>query len=544
MRNRGLVAAAALGAATLLLLTGCADRGTVAAPTQSVDPDALVASTPDASKAVDQVTWGLAEGEPRSLDPLGGGSFPTVNLCDNLLRLNPDFTVSPGIATSADWTDATTFVIDLRDDVTFWDGSPLTPEDVIWSMQRNQTPTSPWYPAFVLVTGMDKTGDHEVTVHFTAPDSTFRNSLSGLAGAVMEKAYGEKAGQSLGTSSGGMMCTGPYKLDSWTPGKQIVTTANADYWDGAPLVKTLTYVFVPDGSTLTNALLAGEIDGAFNVQPSSRSAFQSADSGSLVLGPSTASYSFGPTNSTGLAANVKIRQALSLAIDRSQFIDTVLSGLGSVQNTFTPPFVWNGLDAADAYDSAYQALGAPKVDLDQAKKLVAESGVDTSTPIVIATPAGSTEIGKTAAIIQSAAQSIGLTVTINEMQPADYTAIFYDPTARQGIDFIATTGWLDTPGVLQYAQQFLLPAELGGFYNWSGYSNDTVTADVQTARTTLDAQQSADAFIAAQKVFAPDQLQITLAGAYQLTFIKKGLTGVVTSIANVSSPWALHLGGE
>lgn len=544
MRYRALTAAIAAGGVCALLLSGCAARDTDATTTAFVDTDTLVASLPPASTAVDEVTWGLAEGEPSSLDPIAGGNFVTSNLCDNLLRVEPDFTVAPGVAAGADWTDATTFVIELRDDVTFWDGTAVTPEDVIYSFQRNQTPTSPWYPAFVLVSAIEKTGDHQVTVRFSAPDSTFRNSLAGMAGAVLSKAYGDQAGAGLGTATGGIMCSGPYRFDSWTPGKEIVTTANADYWDGAPQVQTLTYVFVPDGTTLTNALLSGEIDGAFNVSPASRSAFESSDAGRLVVGPSTASYSLGPLNPDSVVANVAIRQALSLAIDREQYITTVLNGLGTEQNTFTPPFAFGGMEANDAYQAAYDDLGAPTVDLDKARALVEESGVDVSAPIVVAVPAGSTELGQTAAIVQSAAESIGLTVEIDERQPADYTAIFFDPTAREGVDLIATTGWLDTPGVLQYAQQFLLPAELGGFYNWSGYSNDDVTAAIQAARTTLDPEASADAFIAAQSIFGPEQLQITLAGSYQTTFLADGLTGVVTSISNVSSPWALHLGGE
>jgi peptide/nickel transport system substrate-binding protein len=544
MRNRAFLAAIAATGVCALLLSGCAARDTDVTATAPVDTDALVDALPPATTAVDEVTWGLAEGEPASLDPIAGGSFVTVNLCDNLLRVEPDFTVSPGLATSAEWTDDTTFVIELRDDAAFWDGTPVTPEDVIYSFERNLTPSSPWFPAFVLVAGMEKTGDHEVTVRFSAPDSTFRNSLGGMAGAVLSKAYGEQAGAGLGTATGGILCSGPYEFESWTPGKQIVTTANADYWDGAPQVQTLTYVFVPDGTTLTNALIAGEIDGAFNVAPASRGAFEASDAGRLVVGPSTASYSLGPLSTEGPVANVAVRQALSLAIDRRQYIDTVLNGLGAVQNTFTPPFAFGGMEAADAYRTAYDDLGAPEVDLEAARTLVAESGVDTSVPIVVAVPAGSTELGQTAAIVQSAAESIGLTVQIDERQPADYTAIFFDPAARQGIDLIATTGWLDTPGVLQYAQQFLLPAELGGFYNWSGYSDDEVTGNIQAARTTLDPAASADAFIAAQDVFGPEQLQITLAGSYQTTFLADGLTGVVTSISNVSSPWALHLGGE
>jgi peptide/nickel transport system substrate-binding protein len=548
MRNRGTAAtvAAVATAAALLLMTGCSSSTTDEAPTASVDPTTLVTQLPAATASVDSVTWGLVEGEPLSLAPGGDFNFVEPNLCDSLLALQPDFTIKPGIAEKADWLNPVTFQIDLRSGVTFWDGSPVTPADVVYSLERGrQDVTSAFYGAFVLVKSIDVTGPNQVTVSFNAPDSTFRDAMTGGAGAVLEKAFSEKAGKGLGTATGGLMCAGPYKLDSWTPGTQIVTSANEHYWAGAPKVKKLTYKFVSNGTTLTNALLSGEIDGAYTVPVSGRAAFQSSTKGRLVVGPSTASYSFGPTRPDGPGANIKIRQALNLAIDRHQFISTVLQGLGQSQKTFVAPFSWAGQPAASVYQAGYDALPAQKVDLAAAKKLVQDSGVDTATPIKLAIPAGSKELSQAAAIIQAAAQSIGLKAEIDEMQATDYSAIFLpDPSNRADIDFVVTTGYTETPGVLTYPQLFVLPPAQGGIFNWTNYDDPAAVKNVQAARTTPDAPAAAQSYVEAQKVFAPDLLQVTLAGSYHLTFLNDRLTGVVTSVAAYASPWALHLGGK
>ncbi|WP_062316082.1 ABC transporter substrate-binding protein [Demequina maris] len=548
MKIPGITAAVAAGT-VVVLASGCTARDAAApsaSPAESSAPLELVASLPAASTDVDSVTWGLVEGEPRSLVPGADYNFVAPNLCDSLLQVQPDFSIAPGIAESADWADPVTFVIDLRDGVTFWDGTPVTTDDVIYGLERHrQDVTSAYYGAFVLVSSIEATGDRQVTVRFNAPDSTFRDALASGAGAVLSKAFGEEAGDALGTSGTGLMCAGPYELESWTPGKEIVTVANEDYWGGAPHVKTLTYRFVPDGTTLTNALLEGEIDGAFNVPPASREAFEQSDTGRLVVGPSTASLSFGPTKATGAGANPQIRQALSMAIDREQYIATVLNGLGTAQSTFVAPFSWAGMEAADIYQAGYDALAAPSVDLDAARALVEESGEDTSVPLVIAIPAGSKELSQTAAIVQSAAEQIGLTVEIDERQPADFAAIFLaDPGPRESIDLVATTGYTETPGVLAYPQLFLLPAELGGIFNWSGYADEQVVGALQAARTSPDATAAAEAYVTAQDIFAPDMLQVTLAGAYHTTFLNDALTGATTSVAAYASPWALHLGGE
>ncbi len=85
---------------------------------------------------------------------------------------------------------------------------------------------------------------------------------------------------------------------------------------------------------------------------------------------------------------------------------------------------------------------------------------------------------------------------------------------------------------------------MGGIFNWSGYAVPEVVAGVQAARTTPDPVAAAEAYVAAQQVFAPDQLQVTLAGSYHTAFLSDELTGIVTSVAAYASPWALHLGGE
>lgn len=536
---------ALLGTAAALVLTGCTatDAPTGSAP---VDPASLVASLPAATTAVDEVTWGLVEGEPRSLVPGADYNFVWPNICDSLLRVEPDFTVAPALAESAEFVDPVTFVIDLRADVAFSDGTPVTPADVVYSLERSwKDVTSAYYGAFVLVSAIEVTGDRQVTISFVAPDSIFREALTGGAGAILSKSFSEQQGETLGTSGGDILCAGPFTLDSWTPGSDITLAANESYWDGAPLVSKLVFKFIPDGTTLTNALLAGEVDGAFNVPPASRSAFESSTTGRLIVGPSTASFSFGPTRAEGLGANPMIRQALSLAIDREQYIQTVLSGLGALQSTFVAPFTWAGSPAADVYQAGYDALPVPEVDLDAARALVTESGEDVSVPIRIAIPAGSKELSQSAAIIQSAAQQIGLTVEIDERQAADFGAIFLpDPAARESVDFVVTQGYQETPGVLTYPQLFILSPDMGGIFNWSGYAVPAAVDAVQASRTTPDPVAAAEAFVAAQEVFAPDMLQITLAGAYQTTYLNNRLTGAVTSISAYASPWALRLGGE
>lgn len=557
MKQRSLITALALGTSALLAVSGCASRG---GDNSAADrkPIEFVNSLPAATTPVDEVNWAIVEGE-ELLDPIVSNSLIRPNLCESLLLLGDGYSVSPNLATSAEWVDPVTFVIDLRDDVTFWDGSPMTPEDVIYSLSRNWNPMSNYYGSIAAIapgvpapfdpeTSIVKTGDHQVTVNFARPDSAFRDVLAGGAGAIVQQKYAEQAGESFGTSEGGLMCTGPYVLEpgAWKAGQSTTITANENYWGTTPLAGKINFSFAKDTAALTQALTAGEIDGAYTVSPSVRSTLEGDGAGTLYVGESGTSYSFGPVSATSAAADPKVRQALSLAFDREQYIDTVLSGLGETQKTFIAPFIFQNIEGADTLQAGYDALDDYEYDIEQAKALLAESGADTSAPLVLAIPAGSKDLSDTAKLIQAAGKNIGLTININEMQPADFGALFNPEAveAREGIDFLSTQARLDTPGFIGYPSTFLLPFELGGIYNWSGYDNPEVTEHIMASQTATDPDTAASEYVAAQAIFAPDLLQVTLASAYNLTYLNDDLTGVVTSSAIFSTPWALNLGGK
>src|SRR5699024_1368417 len=168
----------AVGLVSLLALSGCGDRQGVNSQTP-VDEDQLVESMPASDTAVDEVTWSIIEGEPATLDPTSSANLIIPNLCDNLLSLQPDFSVEPGLATSAEWKDDPQFMPDLRDDVTCCDGSEMTPDDVVHSLERNRNPGSQWYAAFALVVDSQTSGDHQVTVSCNDHDADFRDAISG-----------------------------------------------------------------------------------------------------------------------------------------------------------------------------------------------------------------------------------------------------------------------------------------------------------------------------------------------------------------------------
>ncbi|GAB3615622.1 ABC transporter substrate-binding protein [Okibacterium endophyticum] len=501
--------------------------------------------TPAADGEVDSVTWGMVGSEPTTLDPILVGTIPqntvTSNLCESLLQLQPDFSVDLGLAETFEQPDDRTIIFSIRDGVTFWNGDPLTADDVAYSLGRNMDPSTGAYNSFLYqqVASIEATAPLEVTVTFTSPDANFLAAVAGLSGAISQRAAVEAAGQAYGTPQAGLMCTGPYALGDWAAGEGIDIVANHDYWnpDLQPMTETIHFDALTNESTLVTALRSGEIDGAYNVPPSGFTSLANAD-GTLYFGPSSQYFLFGPVDSEGPGADPRVRQALSLAFDREAFVKNILNGAGEPLHMIFPSFVTGGHPAADVLTEAFEELETNNTaDVEAAKAMLADVDVEGEMSIVIVS---GDQVGLSAAtLMQAAAKEIGLTMNIQKVQESEMVDIFYNDGAREGVDFLATSGYFESPTILSYASTFIEP---GGLTNFIGYDNPEALALLQKAKASTDPTESAKALVEAQASWYGDRLTIPVAVQYERLYLGEGLTGVPASQAYVSYPWAALLG--
>ena len=215
--------AMALVATALAGLAGCGgdDETTTTSGSGPGTPE-LTEALPAAKGDVDHITWALPYGEPPTIHPHLGAdyspSFVSAQLCDTLLRQNPDYTITSNLAEVAQ-PDPKTLVFTLREGVEFWNGKPVTAEDVVYSLEQARKPTAVTAFGFGSVGSIDATGPREVTIRFKQPDELFRKSMTNFGGTVFEKAFAEKAGDDLGTAKGGIMCSGPSSSSRGAPGR-------------------------------------------------------------------------------------------------------------------------------------------------------------------------------------------------------------------------------------------------------------------------------------------------------------------------------------
>ncbi len=523
-----------------VLLAGCTAANTEEEGANTDVTKNLIEQMPAATTEVDALTWNIPRGEPNSLDPARPGvANQTVqpNLCESLLLINPDYSVSDGLG-SVKQVDDLTYEVSLKK-ANFWDGSPVTADDAIWSMSRYLDPElgSVFNSQAKYVDSLEKTGELSYTIHMKQPDATFHNLLAGPLGVVMEKDYSQANIDKLGTPDGGLMCTGPYTLTKWSKGESIVLEANKDYWDKdrAPLVQKYTFTFNTDAASATAAMRSGEIDGEFNFPLSALEQLEST-SGSVTFGPSVAFYTLHFINVESGPLNADQRRALMLAIDYESIINGILKGVGTENRALTPKTSFSYSE--DIFDKAWDKLDSGQQNLDEAKKLIEKAGKPDK-PLVFAYSTDLPEDAQIGAAIQSAGAAIGIDVQLKPTPPAQYSPIYFDAQARKGVDMMLFNGYLDLPPEpIAWYRNY----QTGANFNMAGYNDPKFDALIDEAFQTLDDDTRANLVVEAQQVYYDNTLVIPLAGQYTKLWMAKDLTGAPTSGIHYYMPWAALIG--
>ncbi|MDW5593398.1 ABC transporter substrate-binding protein [Conexibacter stalactiti] len=502
----------------------------------------LVVTAPAASGPVDAVTWNLPYGEPSSLDYAKAYNYSenTVlgNVCESLLVLAPDFTLRPGLATSFSNPRPDTWVYEIRDGVRFWNGKELTADDVVASLRRHLDPavgslyTLPWGEQ---IRSVRRTGPLEVTVTTKFPTIVVNEMMVTSLGSVADPEYVAQRGRSYGTPQGGVMCTGPYELDEWRSGQQITLTRNDDYWGEAPLNSTVTFQFLTDSTTLTSALLSGEVDGTYEAPVSATGQLRTAPGVALYQGQSTQTFNLLPTGTPALR-DPRLRRALSLAIDREALAQTVFDGTAEPLKTALLLPIDTFWGRAE-FTRALAELPDLRADLDAARALVQEAGAP-SQPIKLGVQAGDAASLQIANAIVDAGRKIGLPIETKQFQPAQFVALFFDPEARKAIDLMETTNYADIPDPLEFFELSVMPGSVQNM----GYDNPAVTRAIEAARGEQDESRRAQYVIDAVRATLDDLPVIPLLYLHERLALSKRLGGAPARFPAQYHPWAAAIG--
>lgn len=539
MRSKRILALMSVVATLSVAACGAAKTKTA----DTTNTAKFVYRTDPASKQVGAVTWNLGY-EPTSLDPVKAADYSEnqvlANLCESLQKSTPDLTFSSGLATATN-PDPTHWVYDIAPAAHFWDGHPVTAQDVVYSLNRNLNPKLASYYSFYYrnVEKIVASGPNQVTVTLKTPDYVFNEGMASAAGAIVEEADAVKRGASLGTPGGGLMCSGPFTFGGWKAGTQIVINRNENYWrpEGKAKATSITFSFLADDAAQTNAFTSATIDGEYQVPFSAVGRLQSTPSGKLYLGQSLIVYNLVVAAKDGPLANPKVRQALSQAIDRNAIARTVFSGAAvPARNLVTAASYGYGKSVLQA---AYDKAGPIPFDQAAAKKLL--TGVALR-PIVFAYPTGGPSYNNQVALaVQAAGKSIGLDIQLKGVPNATYQSDFYAPNVTKGVDLEELSWYIDGPEPLVMYEQFLPGVSA---YNVSGYNNPQANALIRQAAATADHDARAALVVKVEQLLARDLPWIPVVEEANTLFLNNKYGGIPASFVQNSYPWGADLAGR
>lgn len=504
--KKNMIKSLAAALSFAVCLTGCSggnssssgSSGSSGSSSAGGDSSAVSAGSADTT-----LKWAL-DSDIVSLDPIYAYDTTTnlvvVQVVESLLYINPDGSVSPMLAKSWECVDDKTYVYEIRDDVTFSDGTPMTVDDVIFSMERNMGDGSDSYVAWMFdsVDSIEKTGDWEITVHLKNPDAFWQYVPATTGGAVISEAYYNEHKDSFGTASGGILATGAYKFDHWTNGSEIVLTENENYWDDSAPVdfKTIDYTIISEDTTRIAALKTGQIDFSVNVSVDMIS--QLSDAENLTL-DSVHAYRIDHLafNTEKAPFNdVNVRKAIAYAIDAENLVNNIYGEYGQPGSGLLFGDALYTIGSADDWQKFADTLDNYSYNIEKAKECLAASAYPDGFDCRLAV-SNISYYQSMAVYIQAALAEIGINVSVEQHTYDEMITIQFgnllDADGYKDYDMGLFDWQADFPDPAGNVRPILISSNAGaGGSNTSSFKNADVDALFTKENNSVDEAERVD----------------------------------------------------
>jgi len=479
-------------------------KGVLAAATLAVSAIGFgpaEAQTPPGVLVVGQIA------EPKSLDPAAVTAVNDfrilMNVYDGLVRYKDGtLEVEPALAES--WTisdDGTVYTFNLRDGVTFHDGTPFNAEAVKYNFDRMldenhpEHDTGPFPLAFFFsaVEEVEVVDDLTVKFQLNAPYAPFLSNLAYPTGLIVSPTAVAENGADFGRSPVG---TGPFKFAEWESNAKVVVVRNDDYWEDPAKLEAVVFRPITDANTRVAELMAGGIDLMVEVPPDSLTQL-SGDANFSVYEQAGPHLWFLILNlKEGPFQDKKVRQAINYAIDKKALVENVLQGTAEIASGPTPPaFAW-------AYNEQLQPYPH---DVEKAKQLIKEAGAEGAEVTFYVTEGGSGMLDPVpmGAAIQADLAQVGLTVAIETYEWNTFLGKV-NPGLEGKADMAEMAWMTNDPDTLPYlALRTDAWPDKGGF-NSGYYSNPEVDKLLEAARSSTDQAERAKLYREMQEIVYDD----------------------------------------
>jgi peptide/nickel transport system substrate-binding protein len=317
-----------------------------------------------------------------TLDPQFVTDVPTsrvvMQIHETLVKYDLDMNIVPCLAES--WTtsaDRLTWTFKLRKGIKFHDGTPFNAEAVKYNFDRIVDPAiaSPRKSTVVMVQNVKIVDEYTVSITTKQPFAPLLAQLTSYNISIMSPTAAKKWEKKYGQNASG---TGPFKLESWTPGEKIVLARNENYWGSKTYLDKVVIRVVPEDSTRVMLLLSGEADVISSVPPVLTEKLKQSKDVKILRKLGFRTIYIGLNNKMKPFTDVRVRKAVAHAINPEAIVDGILNGMATIGGSFESPVI----------PGAIQGLKPYPYDPARAKKLLAEAGYPNGLTTTFYTPTG------------------------------------------------------------------------------------------------------------------------------------------------------------
>lgn len=427
--------------------------------------------------------------EPPSLDPSATTASATTaivhhNVLEGLVKVDESGTIVPGLASS--WSvssDALKYTFHLRENVKFHDGQPFTSADVKAKFEKALQPDSGHTNAhyYEQITSIETPDPYTVVFHMKSADAEFLYNLARPDSVI----FPAETTANMATHPIG---TGPYRLKTWMRGSHITLERFDDYYDESlPYLDEVTFRFISDPNAQVAALLAGDVDAVdFSSTAEQALRVQQTAGFKVIEGATTNTVVMAMNNSRPALSDVRVRKALSYAINREEVMIGAEFGFGTPIGSHMSPVEPYYIDLTDVYS----------YDPDRARQLLNEAGYGQGLELTLSLPNQYRYAVRAGELIADQLRQVGVTVNIELVEWATWISrIFGDA------DYDLT--------VIGHAE----PMDIGIYGNpnyYFRYDSAKVRQLLHDARVTADETQRAHIYAAIQLQLVQDAVNVWL----------------------------------
>lgn len=440
--------------------------------------------------------------DAKSLDPQGSNDNPSsnvaTNIFDSLLYHDENLELQPALATEWNLVEDNVWEFKLREGVKFHDGSDFNADVVKANFDRvlDEAVASPRSFLYDMITETKVVDEYTVQFVTEFPFSPLPAHLAHSGGGIisLQSIEADYAAMAEGKDPGSVISsnpvgTGPFKFGEWVPGQYVKLVKNEEYWGEPAKVDSVTFKVVSEDLTRVAELETGESHITFPVGPSDVSRVDNmANAG--VDRTDTLSISYiGFNLNKAPFDDVRVRQAISMAVNKDEIINGILDGIGIPAKGAIAPDVFG-------YSEEVEALG---YDLEKAKQLLAEAGYADGFKTTIWTN-DNRERQDMALVLQEQLKALNIEVEIQVMEWGAYL----DGTAAGEHDMFIL-GWNTVTADADYTMYPLFHSDnVGEAGNRTFLKNAELDALIEKARQEVDPEVRVDLYKQAQEILTTE----------------------------------------